>query len=166
MVLPLCYIASPLGFSEAGRYYYYREYLPALAKVVKPVDPWSLIDEAEVAEARAAGRGQEVAVEIGRRNVEAIRGCSLLAAFLDGQEPDAGTVAEVGFAAGLGIPCFGLRGDFRQSGEPGARINLQVEAFIAESGGLIASTLEQLVTALGEAQPSINQNRAPLSFSR
>src|SRR3954454_21843897 len=39
---PRCYIASPLGFSEAGRYYYSEVYLRGLARVVDPVDPWSL----------------------------------------------------------------------------------------------------------------------------
>ena len=163
MALPRCYVASPLGFSAAGRYYYYREYLPALAKVVDPVDPWSLTSDAEVAAARAEGRGREIAREIGRRNSEAIRGCALLAAFLDGQEPDAGTVAELGFAAGLGIPCFAVREDFRQSGEPGCRVNLQVEAFIEESGGLIAATLEELVAALADAKSSPASGPVPIS---
>jgi nucleoside 2-deoxyribosyltransferase len=145
---PLCYIASPLGFTDAGRYYYERVYLPALAQVVEPVDPWALTTPAEVADARAAGRERELALEIGRRNAEAIRRSSLLAAFLDGQEPDSGTVAEVGFAAGLGRRCFGLRSDFRQSGETGVSINLQVESFIVQSGGFVVSTLAELVDAL------------------
>ena len=155
-----CYVASPLGFSEAGRYYYHREYLPALARVVEPVDPWALTTDAEVAEARESGREREFALEIGHRNAQAIRGCTLLAAFLDGQEPDAGTVAEVGFAAGLGLRCYGLRSDFRESGEAGARINLQVETFIVESGGLIVPTLEELVSALAKASLSATDSRA------
>jgi nucleoside 2-deoxyribosyltransferase len=146
-----CYVASPLGFNEAGRYYYDREYLPKLATVVEPVDPWALTSEAEVASAREEGRGREFALEIGRRNAEAIRGCSLLAAFLDGQEPDSGTVAEVGFAAALGLKCFGLRSDLRQTGEAGVSVNLQVESFIVHSGGFIAPTLDDLVSALAEA---------------
>jgi nucleoside 2-deoxyribosyltransferase len=153
---PPCYIASPLGFSEAGRYYYSRIYLPALSQVVDPVDPWALTTDEEVAEARTTGRERELALEIGLRNTEAIRRSSLLAAFLDGQEPDAGTVAEVGFAAGLGLRCFGLRSDFRQSGEMGAAVNLQVESFIVQSGGSIVSTLDDLVAALAAAaQPAL-----------
>jgi nucleoside 2-deoxyribosyltransferase len=165
-MLPRCYIASPLGFSEAGRSYYYREYLPALAKVVEPVDPWTLTSEEEVVAAREAGQEREFRNEIGRRNIQAIRDAALLVGFLDGQEPDAGTVAEVGFAVGLGLTCFGLRGDFRQSGEPGGRINLQVEAFIAASGGQIASTLEELVAVLSEANLHAPSGGAPASFSR
>jgi nucleoside 2-deoxyribosyltransferase len=159
-VRTLCYVASPLGFSEAGRYYYSREYLPALARVVEPVDPWALTTDAEVAEAHETGREREFALEIGRRNAQAIRRCSILAAFLDGQEPDAGTVSEVGFAAGLGLPCYGLRSDFRESGEVGTRINLQVEAFIVESGGVIVSTLDELVAVLTEAASSTTAGRA------
>jgi nucleoside 2-deoxyribosyltransferase len=146
---PRCYVASPLGFTEAGRDYYERVYLPALATVVEPVDPWALTSAQEVAAAARRGEQAEMTREIGRRNIEAIRSCELLVAQLDGQEPDAGTVSELGFAAGLGLTCFGLRTDLRQAGEEGALVNLQVEAFVLASGGVIAGSLKELVTALG-----------------
>lgn len=148
---PPCYIASPLGFTEAGSHYYTTVYLPALATVVDPVDPWALTTQAEVVAAQAAGRDRELALEIGRRNTAAIRRSSLLAAYLDGQEPDAGTVAEIGYAAGCGLRCFGLRTDLRQSGEPGVSVNLQVESFIVASGGTIAGSLDELVGVLAQA---------------
>ncbi|HEX2086596.1 MAG TPA: nucleoside 2-deoxyribosyltransferase [Solirubrobacteraceae bacterium] len=148
---PRCYVASPLGFSEAGRHYYREVYLPALARVVTPVDPWALTTEQEVAEAHRRGEQRAMSLEIGRRNSAAIRGCSLLAAFLDGQEPDAGTVAEVGYAAGVGLTCFGLRTDFREAGEAGVVVNLQVESFVVESGGRICRSLDELVAALAAA---------------
>lgn len=148
MARPQCYIASPLGFSEAGRRYYSEVYLPALATVVEPVDPWSFTNEAEVVAAAGGPREREFWLGLGRRNAEAIRGCDVLAAYLDGQEPDAGTVAEVGYAAGLGKRCYGLRTDVRQAGEPGMAVNLQVESFIHESGGTIAASLDELVAAL------------------
>jgi nucleoside 2-deoxyribosyltransferase len=147
---PRCYIASPLGFSEPGRHYYAEVYLPALARVIEPVDPWTLTTAEEVAQAHERGEAQEFALEIARRNSEAIRSCSMLAALLDGQEPDAGTVAEVGFGAGLGLRCFGLRSDLRQSGEPGMRVNLQVEGFIVQSGGALVTSLDDLVRALAD----------------
>lgn len=146
-----CYVASPLGFTEAGRHYYEHVYLPALREVVEVVDPWSLTSSGEVEEALAAGREREIALEIGRRNGEAIRSCTLLAANLDGQEADAGTVAEIGYGAALGLRCFGLRTDLRQSGELGVAVNLQVEAFILETGGRIATSLDDLVAALRDA---------------
>lgn len=154
MQRPRCYIASPLGFTEAGRYYYYGEYLPILARVVDPVDPWVLTSEAEVLQARESGQERALALEIGRRNAGAIERCSMLAALLDGQEPDSGTVAEIGFAAGRQIPCFGLRSDLRESGEPGVHVNLQVESFIVRSGGVVVETLDELAAALSRAAES------------
>jgi nucleoside 2-deoxyribosyltransferase len=149
--LPRCYVASALGFSEAGANYYENVYLPALRAVVAPIDPWALTTAQEVAEARAARRERELALEIGARNAAAIRSCSLLAAHLDGQEVDSGTAAEIGFAAALGVRCFGLRTDIRQAGEPGVSVNLQVEHFLVASGGAICTSLGQLVEELGSA---------------
>jgi nucleoside 2-deoxyribosyltransferase len=138
-----CYVASPLGFTEAGRDYYERVYLPALASVVEPVDPWSL---GTATPTNATERDRALA--IGRANVDAIRSCELLVAQLDGQEPDSGTVAELGYGAGLGLRCYGVRSDMRQSGEPGVAVNLQVETFVVDSGGAMCATLEELVAAL------------------
>jgi nucleoside 2-deoxyribosyltransferase len=136
---PRCYIASPLGFTEAGRAYYADVYLPALATVVTPVDPWAL------------GDPSSLPADIGRRNAEAINSCTLLAAHLDGQELDSGTAAEVGYAAARGLRCFGLRTDLRESGEPGVAVNLQVQHFIEASGGRIVASLDDLVRALSDA---------------
>jgi len=148
---PRCYIASPLGFTEAGRKYYVEVYLPALATVVDPIDPWVLTSRDEVETARAAGRERDTALEIGRRNIDAIKSCAMLAAYLDGQEPDSGTAAEIGFAAGLGLRCFGLRTDLRQAGDAGVLVNLQVETFIVQSGGRISASLDGLVHDLRTA---------------
>jgi nucleoside 2-deoxyribosyltransferase len=145
---PRCYIASPLGFSEAGRSYYAERYLPALREHVEPVDPWALSAAQEWIAAATADRGQEFGVEVGARNAEAIRGAHVLIAHLDGQEIDSGTASEVGYAAALGRPCLAVRSDLRASGEPGMRVNLQVEAFIALSGGFIARSLNELVGRL------------------
>ena len=147
---PRCYIASPLGFSEPGRVYYAERYIPALAEHVEPVDPWALSLPAEFAAAREAGpeRAFAFAIEVGERNATAIRGSQLLIAQLDGQEVDAGTAAEVGYAAALGLRCLGVRSDLRASGEPGMRVNLQLEAFIVLSGGFIVGSLEDLVARL------------------
>jgi nucleoside 2-deoxyribosyltransferase len=154
--LPRCYVASPLGFTEAGRDYYRRVYLPRLATVVSPVDPWALTSEAEYGTAIAEGRQREMALRIGRRNSQAIRSCELLVAYLDGQEPDSGTVAELGYGAALGLVCFGLRSDLRRHGEEGVALNLQLEAFVIESGGQVVAGLDELVDVIGRwaATPS------------
>lgn len=153
-------MASPLGFSEAGRAYYHQTYLPTLAQVITPVDPWALTSEAEVARARAEGREREMSLTIGERNRDALVSCQLLAAFLDGQEPDAGTVAEIGYGAAKGLVCFGLRTDFRQAGEGGVSVNLQVESFIVQSGGYICQSLDELAGALASAARALAPARA------
>jgi nucleoside 2-deoxyribosyltransferase len=87
-------------------------------------------------------------IEVGARNAAAIYSSHMLIAQLDGQEVDAGTAAEVGYAAALGLPCVGVRSDLRSSGEPGMHVNLQLEAFIVLSGGFIAGSLDELVGRL------------------
>ena len=145
---PPAYIASPLGFSEAGRAYYAEHYLPALREHVEPVDPWALSKPEEFEAARASGREHELGLEVGARNARAIAGARLLIAHLDGQEVDAGTAAEVGYAAALGLPCLALRSDLRASGEPGMTVNLQVEAFVVLSGGFVTRSLDELLARL------------------
>jgi hypothetical protein len=140
-----CFVASAFGFTETGREYYQRVYLPTLATVIEPVDPWSLITSAEFAAAQASGPTRELSLEIGRRNAAAIRSSDVLVAYLDGQDP--GTIAELGFAAGRGMPCFGLRTDFRDAGSVNVR-SLQVETFILESGGIVYDSLDDLVDGL------------------
>jgi nucleoside 2-deoxyribosyltransferase len=143
-----CYVASPLGFNEAGRTYYYEHYLPALKAVVQPVDPWATVRDVEIAEARAAGHLRELWLTVGRRNLKDIATCTLLVAWLDGQEVDSGTAAEIGYAAGNGILCFGLRTDLRQAGEEGMAVNVQVEATIVNTGGCIVPSLAELIAVL------------------
>lgn len=157
---PRCYIASPLGFTEAGRDYYARVYLPALSDVVDPVDPWAPNQAAGDDRDAPGDLDRAQALAIGRHNAELIRSCTLLVAYLDGQEPDSGTVAELGYGAALGLRCFGLRTDQRQSGEPGVAVNLQLEAFVLQSGGTMTASLDELVAALS-ARPGPGPGRPP-----
>jgi nucleoside 2-deoxyribosyltransferase len=158
---PRCYVASPFGFSEAGRFYYDRVLIPMLDRVVTPVDPWALTSASAVEEAGREGRLRSFMLEVGRRNADAIRSSDLLVACLDGQEPDSGTVAELGYAAGLGKLCFGLRSDFRQAGEEGMAVNLQVETFVVESGGSIAASLDALMSTLARAVDGLPRAPSP-----
>ncbi|HST38544.1 MAG TPA: nucleoside 2-deoxyribosyltransferase [Conexibacter sp.] len=146
--LPRCYVASPLGFNEAGVHYYRAVYLPALARVVEPLDPWAHTAPAEIEQARAAGTLRALWLAAGRRNLELIRSATLLAAWLDGQEVDSGTATEIGYAAGVGVRCFGLRSDVRHAGEEEMAVNLQVETTIEVSGGRVVGSLDELVAAL------------------
>ena len=145
---PRAYIASPLGFSEVGRAYYAERYLPALSEHVEPIDPWTLSLPEEFEAAARSGREHEFGLEVGARNAEAIRSAAMLIAHLDGQEVDAGTASEVGYAAARGLPCIAVRSDLRSSGEPGMSVNLQVEAFVVLSGGFVVRSLDELVKQL------------------
>jgi nucleoside 2-deoxyribosyltransferase len=155
MARPRCYLASPLGFTDDGLRLLDEVYLPRLRTVVEPVNPWELTSADEVRAARGARRRRELWHEIGARNAAAIASCTLLVAYLEGQELDGGTAAEVGYAAALGVRCYGLRSDRRLTGEPDARVNLQVEYFIAASGGTIVRTLEKLVAELRSAVTAV-----------
>ncbi len=75
-----------------------------------------------------------------------IRSCDILLGVLDGPELDSGTVSEIGFAAGLGKKCYGLRTDFRNCGEfDGVPVNLQVLYWIEASGGRLFRSIEEVV---------------------
>jgi len=58
---------------------------------------------------------------------------------------DSGTVSEIGFGAGLGKKCYGLRTDVRDSGEfDGLPFNLQVLYWIEASGGRLFRRIEDI----------------------
>ena len=119
------YVASPLGFSEAGRLFYREALLPKLKGMgLTILDPWSLTDPQaiDVAQQMPPGREQndawrQINIQIGARNAEAIRDADALVAVLDGTDVDSGTAAEIGFAFGLGKIIHGYRGDFRLSSD-------------------------------------------------
>jgi len=151
------YVASPLGFSEAGRQFYYDRLLPRLAAAgCEILDPWTLTDAAKIKAASDMPYGQDkrdawrkLCAEIGRNNAEAIADCDALLAVLDGSDVDSGTAAEIGFAFALKKRIVGYRSDFRLAGDnDGAIVNLQVEYFIRESGGTIVTELDAIADAL------------------
>ena len=147
------YLASPLGFSRENDHYRekIKERLRQLDCTV--FDPWeqeevskrieaamSITDSAERAEAII-----EAARFTGGVNAEGIRTSDIVLAVLDGAEPDSGTVSEVGYGAGIGKKCYGLRTDFRDSGDlPGLALNLQVQYFIESSGGQLFRRVEDV----------------------
>jgi nucleoside 2-deoxyribosyltransferase len=158
---PSCYVASPLGFNQGDWHYYRHIYLPALRKVVEVVDPWRAMLTWNPSDGPWTSTNNEderrtISLRLGRQNASDIEGCQWLVAYLEGQEPDSGTVVEVGYAAGLGKKCFGLRSDTRMAGEPGVRLNLQVETIIVDSGGAVYETLDALVAGLGEASKAMS----------
>jgi nucleoside 2-deoxyribosyltransferase len=154
------YLAGPLGFSEAGRAFHERvvkQGIEALGHVA--VDPWALIDPAEIAIVVSLPYGQErrdrwreLNATIGRTNTEAIDSCDIVFAVLDGADVDSGTAAEIGYAFARGKVILGYRGDFRLSADnEGSTVNLQVEYFIDRSGGFIISS----IAALGDGLATV-----------
>jgi nucleoside 2-deoxyribosyltransferase len=150
------YVASPLGFDVAGRYYLRELLLPHLRSTgIVPLDPW---DDPEDRIGAALGltdasQRRPALIEANRvtglRNDQLIRRSSGVLAMLDGSDVDSGTAAEIGFASALGRPIVGVRTDWRQSGDnEGTVVNLQIEWFIASSGGRITDSLESGTAAL------------------
>lgn len=156
--MPLAYIASPLGFSKTSEPYYENVLLPAVRKAgIEPLDPWADPDadhEFAAALALPAGETRLAALRainrrLGESNARMITRADGLLAVLDGVDVDSGTAAEIGFASARGKPIAGLRLDIRQTGDnEGTAVNLQVEYFIAASGGAITRTLDAAVVLL------------------
>ena len=150
-------MASPLGFSEAGRAFSRRQLLPALRRAGhRVIDPWSLTPPTAVARAQRQpdGRGRRATLarinaDIGRTNQRAIDRADAVVAVLDGVDVDSGTAAEIGYAFARGKRIVGYRGDFRLAGDnEGAVVNLQEEYFVRASGGTIVTRLADLARAL------------------
>lgn len=146
------YTAGPDGFSEAT-WKHHQDLVDFLsASNFKVLDPWALTPQHVVEKALSIPDYSERVAELhkldrlmGRRNTRAIVAGEIIIANLDGQEVDSGTSSEVGCGYMAGDVCFGVRSDFRKSGEnEGCIINLQVQYFIEASGGKIFRSQEEL----------------------
>lgn len=155
------YLAGPAGFTEAGRIHHREVVVPAVRNAgFEVLDPWA--DQGPIggppsaassAERLAALR--ELNLSIGRRNAEMIRQCTGVLADLDGPDVDSGTAAEIGYAAALRRPVVGFRTDSRCSGDNAAStVNLQIEWFIAESGGVLTDSPAEAVRELRRILPA------------
>jgi nucleoside 2-deoxyribosyltransferase len=154
---PRIYLAGPLGFSEAGRYFYTSVLIPFVSGLgYEVVDPWALTDSRRIEAVRTMPYGparrdawRRLNTEIGANNRAAIDGARGLVAILDGADVDSGTAAEIGYAFAGGKLIVGYRGDFRLSADnEGSIVNLQVEYFIRQSGGTIVDRYEDLESSL------------------
>ncbi|MCA9486176.1 MAG: nucleoside 2-deoxyribosyltransferase [Nanoarchaeota archaeon] len=146
------YIASELGFSEAGRSFYYKELVPKLQELgLEILDPWTLTPESLINESKTSTSLEERKTKwketnkiIAENNQKAIESCDILLAVLDGSDPNSGVCAELGYAAAKGKVVFAYRGDFRLCGDnEGAQVNLQVEHFIYQTKGTISTSLTE-----------------------
>lgn len=150
------YLASPLGFAASTRGFM-AETIATLSEVVTVVNPWDDVSFAadferahaltDIRERREAFH--RINLGIGAKNEKMIRSVNALVAVLDGVDVDSGTSGEIGFAYGLGLRCYGMRTDFRMTGDnEAAGINLQLRYFIENSGGSYHTELESLLGAL------------------
>jgi|GEM_PF-294309 len=154
----LIYVASPLGFSEAGLVFYKTLILRLKRLGHRVLDPWKLTDKRKIKAVAAMAYGsskrrawRRLNGEIGANNRAAIDRCDAVFAVLDGVAVDSGTASEIGYAFAMGKPILGYRGDFRLSADnEGSIVNLQVEYFIRHSGGNIITKLRDLGSALKE----------------
>jgi nucleoside 2-deoxyribosyltransferase len=150
------YLASPLGFSPEWKSYKDKIKRRLVELGCTMLDPWDqkyhkAIQEAQTIQdwsARVAGF-KEIAAQIGRANEQMIRACDIVLGVLDGAEVDSGTASEIGFGAGQGKRCYGLRTDFRNCGDfDGMPINLQVLYWIESSGGRLFRRLSDCLSGL------------------
>lgn len=154
---PKAYIASPLGFSEAGRLFYNSVLIPMIQELGFDVlDPWILTQQSLIDSALQLPYGQEkkekwkmVNSIIGKNNTNAIEDSNIIVAVLDGVDVDSGTASEIGYGSALRKYTIGYRGDFRLSSDnEGSIVNLQVEYFIHKNNGIIVTDLRALNDAL------------------
>lgn len=140
---PNCYVASPYGFAESTKQWYYSSFLPALRDHVTVIDPWS-VNVAHIANS-AQSEKPKLWIDLGDQCYDTISNeADLVVAGLDQEPPDIGTVSEVVWAAAHNIPVIGYRGDGRTSGEEGLPYNLMVGAAIRRSGGIAVASLVEV----------------------
>jgi nucleoside 2-deoxyribosyltransferase len=149
--MPKIYLASPLGFSHEYKPYLQRIKARLTQLGYEVFDPWAQPFSKAIREASHIEKHDErlaafarLAQQIGAANESAIRECDIILAVLDGTEVDSGCAAELGFAMAIGKRCFGLRTDWRDSGEFGLPMNLQVLHFIEKSGGRLFRRIEEM----------------------
>lgn len=151
------YVASPLGFSEAGKDFLYAKVVPPIKELgYNVLDPWRLTPNEIILPVQSLPYGQQRKDSwtnankiIGKNNADAIRKCTGMVAVLDGADVDSGTASEIGFGSALGKPTLGYRGDFRLSSEnEGSTVNMQVEYFIKMNGGKIITQIADMKRGL------------------
>jgi nucleoside 2-deoxyribosyltransferase len=85
--------------------------------------------------------------EIFQANLQALDGCNIMVAILDGTQVDDGTAWEIGYHYSRGRKIIGIRTDFRRAGETN---NSKVNAMIECSCLTIVGSLDHLVSKLKE----------------
>lgn len=149
--MPKVYLASPLGFSPELKPYLQRVKARLHQLGYEIFDPWEQPFSKAIRDASGIADHDErlavytrLAEDIGVANENGIRESDFLLAVLDGADVDSGTAAELGFGVGIGKQCHGLRTDWRDTGEFGLPMNLQVLHFIETSGGTLFRRIQEI----------------------
>lgn len=149
------YLAGPSGFFEAGRRWHEEVVVPAVrAAGLVPRDPWagpSPLADLPADEDSPARRQwlRQANLLQGRRDLELIDESEAVLASLDGPDVDSGTAVEIGYAFARGRLVVGVRTDLRRCGDnDGASVNLMIETCIADSGGVLHTSLDAAVAFL------------------
>jgi len=117
------YLAGPLFTLAERRFMASLRDLAGELPGVEPVWPGDLFPAEEL-----ASLGEAAKQHIFQGCVDALDGCDLVVAVLDGPAVDDGTAWEVGYAYARGLPAWGLRTDFRNAGDTGqSLVNCMIE---------------------------------------
>ncbi len=152
------YLAGPSGFFEAGLLWHNTVVIPkVIAAGLVPKDPWSgpsVITEIkqtmEYGSERQSALGQ-ANLDQGRADLALIDESQAVLASLDGQDVDSGTALEIGYGFARGLLIVGVRTDLRMCADnEGGMVNLMIETCIADSGGLLTTSLDEAIAFLAE----------------
>lgn len=133
------YLAGPL-FSEAEQGWLKKFQRELQSHGFDVLWPDELFDQSEVA---TWGKAAPQKIMAGCR--DALIGCDIVVALLDGTQVDDGTAWELGYACAKGIPVIGIRTDARFGGEiAGSKVNAMIEGSCEYIGESIKDVLDWL----------------------
>jgi nucleoside 2-deoxyribosyltransferase len=152
------YLAGPSGFFEAGVLWHNTVVIPkVIAAGLIPKDPWSGSSEiTEIKQTMDYGSKRQAALRRanlaqGRADLALIDESQAILASLDGQDVDSGTALEIGYGFAKGLLIVGVRTDLRMVADnEGGTVNLMIETCIADSGGLLTTSLDDAIACLVE----------------
>jgi len=149
------YLASPYGFTDAGREFMKNTMIPAIQNDrFELLNPWEVFDtisqRIKKINALNSIKKQKQSFKLLNKkiafaNEKMLNRVEIMVAILDGSDVDSGVASEIGYAYAKGKKIIGYRSDFRLTGDDlGAIVNVQVEYWINASGGSIVTNLSQL----------------------
>lgn len=150
------YLAGPEGFTPVLLQWHNQVLVPAVRSAgLVPLSPWGRWED-EFARLQALPPGPDRLVQfvelnkkVGEANVRMISRAWAVLAQLDGAEIDSGTASEIGFASAIGVFICGVRTDSRISCDnEGSLLNLQIDYFIARTGGHVHRDLGAAIDEL------------------